>query len=324
MKFEKASKKKAKLRLAITGLAGGGKTWTSLAIGQHLVDGGKIAVIDTERGSASLYANKFSFDVLELEEHAPTDYVRAIELAESSGYDVVVIDSLSHAWVDALETVDNMIDRGAGNKFTSWAKVTPQHNLLVESILNCKAHVIATMRSKVAYALQQNDKGKNEVKKLGLAPVQRSGLDYEFTLVGDIDREHRLTITKTRMDGAVAMDEIIDRPGEVFAKRVRAWLEYGDAPAPAPAPEPEYRYEPHPALMPMTVEQFETGSPPARVEFVADEAFSSYLEAIKTAGDHASLMKAATSPAKPIKGTPEHAVASLAYKTRAAQLRSQS
>ena len=198
-------------------------------------------MIDTERGSASLYANKFKFDVLELEKHGPLDYIEALELAASASYDVVVIDSFSHAWIDSLEKVDQAIERGGGNNFTAWRKVSPAHSKLVDAILSCPMHVIATMRSKVEYAMQENDKGKKEIKKLGLAPVQRSGVDYEFTIVGDLNLEHQLLISKSRSD-AIPPGEVFDRPGEAFAKRLRNWLDDGaivDHPVPIQAPRTE-------------------------------------------------------------------------------------
>lgn len=292
MKFEPASKKRAKLRLALSGLAGGGKTWTSLAIAQHLVENGRVAVIDTERGSASLYANRFRFDVLELAKHGPQDYIEAIDLAAASGYDVIVIDSLSHAWIDALERVDQAAERGAANNFTAWRKVSPAHNKLVDAILSCPTHVIATMRSKVEYAMQDGDKGKKEIKKLGLAPVQRSGVDYEFTIVGDLDLDHRMLISKSRAD-VIPPGEVIERPGEVFAKRLRAWLDDGtEIAAPVIEPKPQ-----------------ETSKPPPEI----DPAFVAYLAAMVAAADQASLDAAATAPAKPVKGTPQHALATETY-----------
>lgn len=290
MKFTPASKKRAKLRLALSGLAGGGKTWTSLAIAQHLVDNGRVAVIDTERGSASLYANKFKFDVLELEKHGPLDYIEAINLAAASHYDVVVIDSMSHAWIDALEKVDQTVERGGGNNFTAWRKVSPAHNKLVDAILSCPAHVIATMRSKVDYTIQDNEKGKKEIKKLGLAPVQRSGVDYEFTIVGDLNLEHQLLISKSRAD-VIPPGEVIERPGEAFARRLRAWLEDGEE-----------------AESTLTLAD------------AVDDVFESFLGAIRAASSLADLDRAVASPGKPAKGTPAYARAAKAYLARKAEL----
>lgn len=309
MKFERATKRRAKLRLAISGLAGSGKSWTSLAIAQHLVSNGRVAVIDTERGSASLYANKFQFDVLELEKFSPVDYIQAIELASSAGYDVVILDSFSHAWLDALEKVDQTVDRGGGNNFTAWRKVSPAHNKLVDAILSCPMHVIATMRSKTEYAIQDNDKGKKEIKKLGLAPVQRAGVDYEFTIAGDLNLDHQLLISKSRAD-VIPPGEVIDRPGEAFAKRLRNWLNDGaeavvtpivqPAPVIVTAPVTTLRTEPH-----LTV-----------VADAVDAVFSKYLADVAAATDQRSLDKAAVAPGKPSKGSPNYDIAVAAYRER--------
>lgn len=302
--FKRAVKSQAKLRLAISGLPGSGKTWSSLSVGSHLTDGGSVAVIDTERGSASLYANRFAFDVLELEDHSAAGYVRAIELAASSGYAVIVIDSLSHAWIDSLEKVDQVVERGGGNSFTAWRKVSPAHNKLVDAILSCPAHVIATMRSKIDYALQDNDKGKKEVKKLGLAPVQRSGVEYEFTIVGDLDLEHRMLISKSRAD-VIPVGEVVDQPGEAFARRLAAWLNDG-APVVVAAP----------VVAPAPIVDTAVGE-------AIDEAFIGFMHAIDCAVTQADLDAAIAGPGRPAKGTPQHDRAGKAYLARQAWIKEQ-
>ncbi len=160
--FKRATKEQAKLRLALIGLAGSGKTFSALSIATHLVPGGRIAVIDTERGSASLYADRFGFDVLDLERHGPENYCDAIEAAQEEGYDVIVVDSLSHAWAGkdgALEQVDKIAKReGKANNFTAWRDITPKHNRLVDTMLSCKSHLIATIRSKMEYVLDKDDR----------------------------------------------------------------------------------------------------------------------------------------------------------------------
>lgn len=301
MQFKRATKEQSRLRLALIGLAGSGKSYSALSIGTHLVPGGRVAVIDTERGSASLYADRFTFDVLDLERHGPEDYCDAIEAAAAEGYDVVIIDSLSHAWAGkdgALEQVDKIARReGKSNNFTAWRDITPKHNRLVDTILACKAHVIATMRSKMEYALEKDDKtGKSSVRKVGLAPIQRDGLDYEFGVVGDLNLNHELIISKSRCS-AVEVGSIIEKPGEKFAKTLREWLTSG-------APMRETKTE----------------APKARVadaQPVADamnDAFAAFVKAIETATDQASLDKAVAGPGKPAKGTPQYATAMAAYK----------
>jgi len=240
MNFVKATKKQSRLRLALIGPAGGGKTYTALSIGTSLVPGGRVALIDTERGSASKYAGIFEFDVLEMGSFAPAKYVEAIAAADAAGYDVVIIDSLSHAWTGkdgALEQVDRAGKRSnSGNTFNAWRDVTPQHNSMVEAILRSGAHVITTMRTKTEYVLEKDERtGKTAPKKVGLAPVQRDGLEYEFDVVGDLNNDHALTIGKTRCSALAG--QYFEAPGEQVAQILRDWLTDGVA-------EPELMRQP--------------------------------------------------------------------------------
>jgi len=250
MAFHKATKAQSKLRLALCGLAGSGKTFSALAVAdaigaemRRLGHGsGKTALIDTEHESASLYADRFDFDTCPLDNHSPRAYVDTIREAERLSYDIVIIDSLSHAWSGkngALEQKDNAAARG-GNSWTAWRDITPMHNALVDAMLASKCHVIATMRQKMEY-IQTTTNGKTAIEKVGLAAIQREGMEYEFTLVGDLGLDHVLRISKTRLDGVVSMGEAFERPGELFAKKIYGWLMSGVAPAPRPAvqqPEP--------------------------------------------------------------------------------------
>lgn len=261
MSFKKATREQSKGRVAIIGPSGAGKTYTMLLLLQML--GKRVAVIDSERGSASKYAGctdkatgiTFDFDVLELESHSPEAYVQAIQLAEREGYDAIGVDSLSHAWMGkdgALEQVDKAAKRSqSGNSFTAWRDVTPKHNALVDALTMCRAHLIVTMRSKTEYVLEEDGRGKKTPRKIGLAPIQRDGLEYEFDVVGDMNHEHDYVISKTRcaaLDGAV-----INKPGAQLAETLRAWLETGAAPttkqpaAPTPQPASKPAHEGDPA-----------------------------------------------------------------------------
>lgn len=241
-RFQRATRAQKKLRLAIDGPSGSGKTYTALALARELAgENGRIAVIDTERASASLYANQVAeFDALDLTNHSPESYIEAIADAARAGYAVLVIDSFSHAWSGrggALEMVDNAAKRSSsGNSFTAWRDVTPWHNKLVDAVLSYPGHVIATMRSKTEYVLQEitkNGRTIKEPKKIGMAPIQRDGVEYEFDVVGSMDLDHNLVVGKTRcavLDGAV-----VKKPGAEMAATLREWLEAGEAPAPPPA-----------------------------------------------------------------------------------------
>lgn len=294
--FKKATKEQAKLRLALIGLAGSGKTYSALAIGTSLVPGGKVALIDTERGSASLYADRFAFDTLDMETHSPERYCEAIEAADAAGYDVIVIDSLSHAWAGrdgALEQVDKIAKReGKTNNFTAWRDVTPQHNRLVDTILTSKAHVIVTLRSKMEYALEKDEKtGKSSVRKIGLAPIQREGLDFEMTLVGDMDLDHNLIVSKSRCLGAVEVGEVIKNPGARLAEKLRGWLMSGTPPVErAAAPVAAVRVEPASTV----------------VDVALDETFSAYLKSLETAKTVPELDALATGTGRPAKGSKQY------------------
>ncbi len=236
--FQKATKAQAKARVAIHGPSGSGKTYTALVLARALAGpNGKIAVIDSERGSASKYSDLFEFDCCNLDSFSPEDYVRAIEFADNSGYAVCVIDSLTHAWSGkngALELVDKAKARNSGNQFTAWRDVTPMHNALVDAMLQSPMHVIATMRVKTEYVMEQNEKGKMAPKKVGLAPVQREGMEYEFDLVCDMNVEHKCMVGKTR---CAAIDgEVWTKPkGKDFQPFID-WLSDGVAPAAKPKP----------------------------------------------------------------------------------------
>ena len=231
MAFHKAERRKAKLRLGITGPAGSGKTYGALLVGMGL--GGKIAMIDTENGSGDLYSGLGDYDVCTIEApYTVQKYLTAIDEAEKAGYDVLIIDSLSHAWAGEgglLDMQGKIADSSrSGNSYTAWRQVTPLHNKLVEAMLASKCHIIATMRSKTEYVQEKGDNGKTVIRKVGLAPVQRDGMDYEFGTVFDLGLNHAATVSKDRtslFDGQVFT--LSRGTGEALKK----WLESGAAPA---------------------------------------------------------------------------------------------
>jgi RecA/RadA recombinase len=229
--IQKAVKHKAKLRLALSGPSGSGKSFTALELAMGLANGGKVGAVDSECGSLSLYADKFDFDVYEMKgSYSPENYTAAIKEFERLGYAVLIIDSLSHAWcgVDgALDQVDKAVMKSQSkNSYFAWRNVTPLHNELVDTILQSNMHIIVTMRVKTDYVIEKNGHGKDVPKKIGLAPIMRDGIEYEFTVTGDLDMEHNLMIGKTRID-------ILD--GKVYHKATREvsatmlkWLNEGE------------------------------------------------------------------------------------------------
>jgi len=226
--FQQARKSQAKLRLGLVGPAGSGKTMTALRIANGIAGGKKIAVIDTEHGSASLYAGAIKFDCCNLESFEVEKYIDALKEAEEAGYHVVIIDSLSHAWSGKggiLEFVDSAGKRNAGGNFSAWRDATPRHNRLVEAILASKCHIIVTLRSKTEYVVE-NVGGRTTVRKVGLQPIQREGMEYEFTVCGDVSSDHDLMITKTR--ATFLKDAVIREAGEDLGKQLAKWLEDGD------------------------------------------------------------------------------------------------
>lgn len=221
--FQKATKKQQKARVALIGAAGSGKTFTSLTLAKNL--GSKIAVIDTERGSASKYSGDVAdFDVCELPSFSPRHYIDALKDAGKAGYDVVIIDSLSHAWEGEGGILDQVDKRGG--KFDAWRDMSPQTRELIEAILGYPGHVVATMRAKTEYVVEKDERtGKSVPRKVGLAPKFKEGLEFEFDLVGVLDEDNVLRISKSRapkLNGAV-----IAKPGSDLAVSLREWLEDG-------------------------------------------------------------------------------------------------
>lgn len=241
MQFRKAERRKSKLRLAIAGPSGSGKTASSLLIAYGLCgDWEKIGLVDTESGSGDLYANAVignttigEYNILTLEPpYTPDKYINAIRAAEQAGLEVLIIDSASHAWAGEgglLDQHGRIAASGKMNSFAAWRQITPLHNKLVETMLRSNLHLIVTLRAKTEYVVTQ-EKGKTEVKKVGLAPVQRDGFEYEFTVFLDIAADHTANASKDRtslLDGQYFI------PTPETGQMLRQWLESGvDKPEP--------------------------------------------------------------------------------------------
>jgi hypothetical protein len=225
--IRKAERRKSKLRLALVGPTGSGKTYSALQLAFGL--GTRIGLIDTEHGSGDLYAHLGDYDVITLEPpYTVAKYREAIRAFEEAGHDTIIVDSLSHAWSGEgglLDKQGQLENSGRfKNSFATWREITPEHNKLVEQMLGSPAHVIATMRTKTEYVVEKDDRGKNSVRKLGLSPVQRDGVEYEFTVVMDVSENHTARASKDRTS---LFDGWSDRIGPQTGRMLRDWLDSG-------------------------------------------------------------------------------------------------
>lgn len=198
MQLQQASRKRARIKMAMQGPSGSGKTMSALLVAFGLCnDWTKIAVIDTENHSAELYSHLGKYNVVNIgSPYNPEKYIAAINLCEQSGMEVIIIDSISHEWEGSggiLDVHSNM----AGNSFTNWGKLTPRHNDFIQAILQSPCHIIGTIRSKQDYVLSEKN-GKMIPEKVGLKGVTRDGMDYEFTLVFEVDIKHNVSSSKDR------------------------------------------------------------------------------------------------------------------------------
>lgn len=227
MAFKVATKDKSRARVALIGPPGSGKTFSALRIARGLAGpNGRIGLLDTENKTASKYADQFHFEVDELDRFAPGNYVEKIHDANLEGIDVLIVDSLSHAWMGkggALEQVDQAAARSkSGNSYVAWREVTPQHNALVEAIIRSPLHIIVTLRAKTDYIQEKDKDGKTVIRKVGLAPIQREGLEYEFDVVGEMDLDNNLVVTKSRC--SALNRAVIKEPGEALGQTLADWL----------------------------------------------------------------------------------------------------
>jgi len=223
--FKKATKKEAKLRLALFAPSGGGKTFTALRLATGL--GKKIALIDSERKSASKYSDRFNFDVAELEVPTIKNYIEYIKGAEEAGYDVLIIDSLSHGWQSLLDEI-NIIAKAKyrGNTWSAWSEGTPIQKALINAILSFKGHVIATMRVKTEWITEKDERtGKSRPIRVGMTPEQGKGIEYEFDMLIEMNTDHYATVLKDRT--GKYQDQTIEKPGEELGKELADWLSDG-------------------------------------------------------------------------------------------------
>jgi hypothetical protein len=254
--IRRATKAQSKGRIAIAGPSNSGKT--TLALETALALGQRILLIDTEHGSASKYADVYTFETLPLDDHDPRSYVAALDAAEAwrddagQPLDVIIIDSLTHAWDRLCELVDEAASRSrSGNSFQAWGTVgTPLWRDLIHRILRSRCHIIVTARTKTEYVIEEVN-GKKAPRKVGTAPQLRAGAEYEFDVFLELDIDHRCTVAKTRcrdLDGQVwqgPRGEI----GEILAE----WLSDGVLTQPEPPRQPA----PPPAVAPEQLAELE-------------------------------------------------------------------
>ena len=260
LEFKQAKREQVRIKVSIAGPAGSGKTMSSLLMAYGITKAefpnlsdaeiwNKICIIDTESGSGSLYVGKQvgavtigSYNTIPLPPpFAPEIFVDAIHMAENHGMNVIIIDSLSHAWAGAGGALDQQgkIAERSGNSWTAWRTVTPQHNKLVDAMIQSNAHVIANMRAKMEYQQTTNDAGKKQIKALGMGVIMKEGIEYEFTVSFMLDYDHVANSTKDRTGMFDGKYFVIN---ENTGKQMYAWLSSGAAPetkaqsVPAPAP----------------------------------------------------------------------------------------
>ncbi|MHB8053657.1 MAG: AAA family ATPase [Candidatus Aminicenantales bacterium] len=241
--FTKAERKQAKLRILITGPSGAGKTFSALLIASGI--GKRIAVADSENRSASICADRtegplagLAFDIMDIEPPYTVDkFTAAIDAAIAAKYDVLLLDSISHEWAGegGLLSKKEALDQRGGNSYTNWAGISKEHEIFKARLINADIHLICTARSKQDYVLEMNDKGKQAPKKVGLAPIQREGMEYEFTTVFDLAMDHNAVASKDRTS---LFDGQIFKPSIETGKKIMAWL-MGGKPVQKPGEQPK-------------------------------------------------------------------------------------
>ena len=225
MQIQKAERKKVKIKLGLQGPSGSGKTYSALLLAYGLTgDWNKITEIDTENHSASLYAHLGDYNVLHLSApYTPESYIEAIRYCITEGMEVIILDSISHEWEGSGGILDTH-SKMTGNSFTAWAKLTPRHNAFVQEVLQSPAHILATIRSKQDYVLVDKN-GKMIPEKVGLKGITRDGMDYEFTIVFELDIKHNAIANKDRT--SLFIDKPEFRISSVTGKIILEWCNNG-------------------------------------------------------------------------------------------------
>lgn len=226
MKLQKATRHQVKLRIGLSGPSGYGKSYSALLLAYGMTqDWSKIAIIDTENNSASLYSHLGDFNVLTLDEpFSPERYIKAIKVCEEANMEVIIIDSISHEWQSKGGCLE--IHEQLGGRFQDWAKVTPRHNAFIDAIILSKCHIITTSRRKVDYSIDKDSDGKTKVSKLGMKEVTREGYEYELTVNFEfLNDKHLVSASKDRTELFSGKPEFIIN--SATGKRLMDWCNQG-------------------------------------------------------------------------------------------------
>lgn len=233
-RLRRATRQKAKIRLGLSAVAGGGKTMSAILIAKGLTKGdlSKVAMIDTENGSGDLYAHIGAYNVLPLQQpFTPESYIKAIRECEEAGMEVIIIDSITHEW-DGKGGVIDISNSMAGNSFTNWAKITPRHQAFINAILESKCHIITTVRRKQDYEISKDGDGKTKIQKVGLKEITREGFEYEVTTNLELDTNHQATSSKDRTGLFTGQPPFV--PSEETGRIILEWCESGSEVLPSP------------------------------------------------------------------------------------------
>lgn len=230
MQLRKAERRKAKLRIGLGGPSGSGKTYSALLLANGLTDWEKIAVIDTENGSAELYSHLGNYNVLTLQnDFAPEKYIEAIKTCEQAGIEVIIIDSISHEWEGkggCLELVEIATQASMSkNSYTAWAKITPRHQKFIETMLQSPCHIITSVRKKQDYDMNKNENGKTVITKVGMKEITRDGFEYELTLSFNLAQNNYASVSKDRTNLFMNKPEFIIN--QDTGKILKEWSESG-------------------------------------------------------------------------------------------------
>jgi hypothetical protein len=221
LEFRNAERKRVKLKMLVQGLAGSGKTYSSILLAYGITkDWSKIGLVDCEAGSSHLYANLGEYKVLTLNSYSPDDYIRCIEVAEKSNLEILILDGISPCWEYLLNYHASLV----GNSFVNWSKVSLLQDKFVMRILNSNMHIICTARKKTNFVLK-NENGKMIPERVGWRTIQRDGLNYHFSIEFDLDLNHFVTCEKDRTGLFSKKEKFIITPttGEIILN----WCESG-------------------------------------------------------------------------------------------------